>query len=654
MRLKLTLTLLAILLGLLTYIFYIDNRSDGDELAQSRSSVLGDLAVGIDTISIQNNATGQAITLEYTDKRWMLREPYAWPANEFAVERILTELRFLERISSFETDVVSNSGVSLDDYGLRPPRIALQLGRGGQRHTLGIGKPTEIGDNLYLLSTDQSHVHVVDRSLLDAISVDLDTLRSGRLFDIAVFEATSWNIQVRENNRNLRAWFARNGDDWVFQTPISARADSAAVNTLLSRCLNLEAESIVAANPTDLSPYGLQTPHFRIAIESSQLREVLEIGERIAPDSDLRYAKRESRPTVFQLRIDFLDLLANAQTKLRERRIFEIDTTAATTVTIERRDQQPLSLQKLEGGSWEIVVRDQGQGIQTFKGDSETIEEILVWLNELKAVPDTGFVNDAPSAPDLESYGLEVPEYAITITSNRRHDTDATLPTPESETLYIGDPTERDPMESFVKIESKDFVYSVYNDFFSRIDNAPERYQDRQVIDLPDEAFISKITLTRIGDGEIIADYTLDENADETARALARALSNLSAESYNPGGFTRTVEIAGRERPWAYWLTAEVQRSAAPNRAPERIELFISETTGGPLLHGGLPTRNLSFRFRTEFIDAFSPIVFERSPRPTPEDPFSDRPLPATEDAPGEDENRFEAAPSPEPADATE
>ncbi|MDQ8202709.1 DUF4340 domain-containing protein [Pelagicoccus sp. SDUM812003] len=651
MRLKITLTLLAILLGLLTYIFYIDNQIDEDDYDQTRSNVLGDLAIGLDYLSILNNATGQRITLQLRNNKWFLTEPYEWPANEFAVQRILTELRFLERISSFETDIVSQSGVSMSDYGLRPPQSTLFLGRGKERVAIGIGKPTEIGNNLYILSTDQSQVLVVNRSLLESLSVSLDSLRSSRLFQTAVFEVTSWNIQVRENNRNVRAWFAKEGDRWNFQTPIRARADSAAVNTLLNRCLNLEADSIVASNPTDLSPYGLQSPLYRIAIESDQNREVLEIGERISPESDFRYAKRESRPTVFQLRIDFLDTLGNAQTKLRERRIFELDVTAASTLTIERRDEQPLTLQKLENGSWELVVRHQEQGIQTQKGDAEIIEEILLWLNELKAVPGTGFVNDAPSAPDLESYGLEVPEYSITITSNRVYASEETLSQPATETLLIGDRSPDDRMESFVKRQSKDFVYSVYNDIFERIDNNPDRYKDRQIIDLPAGQRISRLTISRIANSEQLASFSLEANsaAPERARSLAAQIASLTVESFNPGGYTPTVDIAGRETPWVYQLTATVRNgNDDPDSAPEPIELLVSETSGGPLLYGAIPDRDLSFRFDIDFIDAFSEIVFDRVARPAPQQPFSSRPLP---EQASQDQSQAQAEPESLPVD---
>lgn len=626
MRLKITLSLLAILLGLLSYIFYIDPTSQENPSNFEAKIILGELAVGIDYLSIHNSITGNDTTLELKNKHWVLTEPYEWPANEFAVQKILSQLRFLERITSFPTSIADSAGVSLEGYGLHPPELSVTFGREEERHNLGIGKVTDFGNNLYILSTDQAQVHVVDRSLLDSLSVNLDTLRSPRLFDTAVFEVSSWNIQVRDDTRNLRARFARNGDNWVFETPIRARADSAAVNTLLNRCLNLEAVSIVTSNPSDLSTYGLQNTPYRIAIESGKQREVLEIGNAIS-DDDYRYAKKENSSTVFQIRIDFLDLLANAQTKLRQRSIFEIDTTAAATVTITQRGQPPLTLQKLEDGAWQVVIRDSEQGVQTLVGDRATIEQMLLWLDQLKAVPDSGFVNDAPSAPDLEFYGLEVPEFSISITSNKLRNEVDLLATPESTTLLIGDRRPQDREESFIKINGKDFVYSVYNDLFNQINSNPDRYKNHQIISLAEGSKISNLELTRIADSEVLASYTFDGSTDATpdAQTLAEAVASLRVERFNSNGFTSTVEIAGRTKSWAYTLAVEIEKVGGDT---ENIILYISETTGGPLLLGGIPDRELGFRFNLKFIDAFSKVVFDRVAQERPTEPFSTEPLP--------------------------
>lgn len=625
MRLKITLSLLAILLGLLAYIFYVDPKAEDPALASERRSILGDMAVGLDYLSVYNARSGTQTTLELKDQRWRLVEPYQWPANEFAVERILNQLRFLERITSFDAASLESAGAALADYGLEPPELTLFFGKGGQLRSLGIGKATEVGNHLYILAVDKLTIHVVDRSLLDSLSVDLDTLRDARVFETALFETRSWNIQAREDSGSLRYRFSRAGERWTFETPIRSRADTAAVNSVLSRALELEARTIVAPRPGDLTPYGLQAPSYRIAVESGTQREVLEIGNPVDGDPVLRFAKREDRAPVFQVRIDFLDLLANAQTKLRERRIFEGDLTSATTVTIQRRDSPPLTLQKLENGAWELVLRDAGQGIQTLPGDAQSIEEMLEWLDNLKAVPDSGFVNDAPSAPDLESYGLEVPEFSIAITSTSLHDAPG-QPVAKTETLLIGDPAPQDRSERFVRVADRDFVYSVYGDIFERIRPNPLLYKDRRIALLPAGAVLDRLIVQRLADSETLASFDAAAGLDAASARLSDTLANLAARSYTRNGFAPSIEVAGRVKPWTYKVVGTFHR--ASSNASETFELYVSETTGGPVLLGGSPALDLTFRFGQDFIDAFDAIVFDRQTRPMPEEPFSDRALP--------------------------
>ncbi|MBT3481908.1 MAG: DUF4340 domain-containing protein, partial [Opitutales bacterium] len=259
MRLKLTLTLLVILLGLLTYIFYIDPWGDSRAIEDQDRNALASLAVDIDYLSISNAAQSVGLSIELQEDGWMLTQPYRWPANTFAVERILNQLQFLDTKVSFDADRLDQAGTSLKEYGLEPPEITLEFGKGETAYSIGIGNATAVGNHLYLLSHDQSKIHVVDRSLLDSLSIELEALRNPRIFRSNIFEVESWNLQLREAN-NLRTRITKNNDLWILETPIRARADSIEVNTLLGRLLELKSQNIVQPTPIELSMYGLSDP----------------------------------------------------------------------------------------------------------------------------------------------------------------------------------------------------------------------------------------------------------------------------------------------------------------------------------------------------------------------------------------------------------
>ena len=627
MRLKITLTLLIILLGLLVYIFYIDPWEERTDDQVESTNVLGELAAQIDYLSISRSGGREAITLDRRGNRWMLASPYIWPANTYAVERIINQLQFLDAEVSFETGLVTQAGSSLAEYGLEPPDLRLEFGQNNQRYTIGVGKATAVGNRLYILSVDGDRIHVVDRSLLDSLSIELETLRDKNVFEIGIYEIESWNLQLGGVG-SARTRFIRQDDDWTLETPIRARADATAVNALLHRILAIESANIrMPANGSELSSLGLQNPEYRIAIETGTQREVLEIGIPIDPEQpSARFAKREDRPTIFEVDLEFLDILTNAQTLLRNRDVFSIDTQAATIVKFSRSNGQTFTLQKLENDEWEISQRDEATGLIASRGDSEAITETLEWLSAVRAVPETGFVNDAPSAPDLENYGLEVPDLQIAVTSIAPDTAGSDAPLTVTETLQIGVLNREDRSERFVKLDERPYVYLVYNDVFDRIGTQTNDFVDRVIYELGESQSIERIVITRLDENTAIFDESYNEAGTDFTN-LSNELKTLRAERFESGGYSETIEFAGAVESWAYLLSVYTHNEAPP------FVIRISELTGGPLLFGGLSDEDKLFRFEQGFIDAFHETVFDRVKRDVPENPFN------TETSPTENES---------------
>lgn len=628
MRLKLTVTLLFILMALMAYILYIDPEDGTDVFAEKRQSIFGELVSDVDYIRILSPANNGVITLEKSEQRWNMTEPFLWPANEYAVESILTELRFLDKKVSFEVSSLAQAGNSLSDYGLFPPQKLLTFGQGINRYTVGIGNSTEVGGHMYLLSADRESIYVVNQSLLNSLNLGPNELRDNRIFTSGIFEVDSWNLTIRQTDgnqlNNVRTRFSRQDDNWKFETPIRARANTPSVNTLLNRILNLEATSIAESN-SDLAAIGLQSPSFRIAIETGKQREAIDIGLKInqGPNEGLYYAKREDRSTVFLVDLDFEEILLNTQTKLRDRRILTLDVQAASSIVIQSSNGPPLTLQRLENNDWQILTRDQENGIATVSGDRKTIEEILVWLNNLQAVPDTGFVNDAPSAPDLERYGLEVPRTTISITSKKYQNQDALLPIPVTENIQIGDLNPNNANERYIKLKNRDFVYFIYDDLVSQLPNDAKRYQNRQVIKLKQDETISSIRLVNLATGEALFDSQTNQPYDNDIQRLKNELRNLRAKTIVFDNIPESVVIANQQRPWAYELSMSVESEQSEGKHTIDYQILVSELTGGPLLIGASQQKGYSFRFEQSFIDAFSTIAFDRVKREVPTEPFA-------------------------------
>ena len=240
MRTKITLVLLIAVCISLSYIIFFEKDYNTDpRISDARSLILSSEIAEIDYLKIEASRLPSNPILKKTIKGWELVSPVSWPANFFAVNRILAQLQFLEKENSFLVEQLNESGQTLADFGLDPADLTLTYGQKGEVNQIKIGHPTAMGNRLYILSPDKLRIHVVSLSLLESLSVRIEELRSNDIFETPVFEIHSWNLQLKEPG-NLRVRLTQKNNNWLFETPISARANEAAVETLLNQIADLD------------------------------------------------------------------------------------------------------------------------------------------------------------------------------------------------------------------------------------------------------------------------------------------------------------------------------------------------------------------------------------------------------------------------------
>lgn len=651
MRTKITLFLLLLVATLILFIVYIEPGWDEEKIFQeNRLQILGAEAAEIDYLRISSPANIEGPELEKTNGSWELTKPVQWPANPFAVNRILSQLQFLERETSFSVQDIGNSGQTLADFGLEPPDVVLTYRTGGVTHDLKIGRVTDIGNRLYMLAPDEERIHVVNRSLLDSLNTGFEDLRSSAVFSTPVFEIYSWNLQVRSAG-NLRIRLTRRDTSWIFETPIRARANQAAVETTLGQIVDLKVKSFVGEGGGDPSLLGLVNPDLRLTVEGGSSRQSVLIGNLVPGGADDEfYAKKEDNPTVFTLEIPFLDTLRTAQVVLRERRLFSLVPDDLQSILITRTGDESVTLQKLENGIWQVVTRGADQVLQTMPGDQKIIQRLVDSLLWVQALPENGFVSDAPSAADLERFGLSIPLWEVEVRarpSDQSNDAVSGAPAPEiiTEKLLIGGFEGTDHLYAKMEGPGTPSVYLIRSDILRQLRSRSVSYRDRSLQQLPEGARITALRISMLGTEEVVfsAELMTDDASWETsleslptdtrdaARTTVELLRDLEAKMFLGSEFTPYVVIAGEQRPWSYLLEATIMLAGGPGSQTTPFRLYLAEVTGGTTLIAGAPELGLVFEARQDFVDAFSTLVFDRYDPGLPT-----LPEPSVETPPGE------------------
>jgi len=648
MRTKVTLLLLLLNVGLF---FYITQFHPGDDRLKDSTTFLGPEISNIQTLEIATIGNDAPFKLERSTDTWSLIQPLQWPANQFTVTRIISELQQLRPYATFAVADLARNGRTLADYGLEKPPITLtytpaQATPGAptpKSIVLKIGDASPVGNRLYVLSPDGQNIHVVNRSLAESLALRLEDLRSDTLFTIPVFEVRSFKLQPPAPAASIR--IANDNNRWSFESPFPSSVRASKKDTVLA--INglhaLRVKNFLDAGKIDNTRTGLTTPELQITLIGNNRRETLLIGSQVEPvttpatttsqnqDQTVEYyARMEDKTPVFTvaLRVQLLETLRSAQETLRDTRVLDIEPSNITTISLSAPNQPPVTLQRLESStpnpataSWQVVRHNGERGPQTFPADRELVETLLQKLTQLTA---ERFVDDAPSASALEDFGFNRPAREITLARSQVGGVGATT------TLQIGASSGTEPV-TYAKLLTQNYVYRVSNAILRDTPVSAQAYRDRLIRELPAGAQITGLKLTDLASNTVMLEITLplpETTTGETTlkperrkaiEALAIQLRSLRAQRFLREEFTNTINVNGEERPWRYRLDATLSLVGGTGVQTSNSALYFSERAGASLQYVGSTDDSLVFEAAQPLLDAFFAVSYgPTDPGPTP------------------------------------
>lgn len=100
---------------------------------------------------------------------------------------------------------------------------------------------------------------------------------------------------------------------------------------------------------------------------------------------------------------------------------------------------------------------------------------------------------------------------------------------------------------------------------------------------------------------------------------LVAQIRTLRAKKFVRDEFTKTVVVAGEDRPWRYQLTASLSLVGGNGSQTAASTLFFSERAGGNTEYAGSPEFDVVFETEQPLLDALFTLVYgPRDPGPPP------------------------------------
>ncbi|MGF1484301.1 MAG: DUF4340 domain-containing protein [Opitutales bacterium] len=624
MRLHFTIALLILNVAVFAIIFMIDSRGGEEGNFENQPTVvLGSFIKDLDTLEVTLRIPGepeQNRVFKRSGERWDLSQPVNWPANDLAIDSILNELTGLDVRAAYRVDEIEDFGKSLGSYGLDDPIVELTYARGEKSGTIRMSNQNFVGDNVHLLSPDGERILVVDRGLMDSLTVDLNELREQRVFRIEPFQTQGLAIEVNPSGEGVteapqRVRIEKDEENWRFKAPFDAPADSLQLGPIVTQLTGMRAQRFVD-NPQP-SETGLDQPFMRVSLVAERdLAQSLLIG---APDTASEapafFAKLSSNDTVFTVDGRIPALLSNPRENLRERSFLRFRPDALDAITVKRGNGEVM-LQKLETGRWVVLINTSDSSGSPVPADMEVVRDLIRSFAVLEA---QAFASDTPGE-DVARFGLDEPRASVTLEAD------------QTQTLLLSSPAGQ-VLPLYAKLAAEPFVYEVVAEILNRLSVSYLHYRDRTLKQLPASAQVRSIQLKDASTDAVLIDRSIDpqsqtwvtllENEPKRLRdsilELVETVEELRVKEYLRDGFSDSFEMSdGQILPWSFVLEAEVLLPGGDTDQVETIRYYFSKRLSGQVQVGGSPDPGMIFTLPQELIEALFVLTFGRQPLPEP------------------------------------
>src|SRR5262245_16084553 len=237
MNFRTTLILLMVLAALGAALYFTRNTTETSPAVSTPRKLISLSEDDITGIELQTTA-GEKAMFQRASGTWNLTSPVAAPADQGAVQALLSSLLALDSLGQVAID---NNASAL---GLDHPSASIRLTpNSGQPVALAIGSPTGTGGNIYVRLNDSAKAELVAAALMYDLEKPITRYRDARLIRQRADEIQQLTITQSDGQEVA---VEKRGEDWRITWPFDAPAERSAVDDLIRSLTSLRAENFVA------------------------------------------------------------------------------------------------------------------------------------------------------------------------------------------------------------------------------------------------------------------------------------------------------------------------------------------------------------------------------------------------------------------------
>lgn len=459
-----TFVYLAIALGLICYLTFIDRKIPGTKAEEDSQNEIFNFNRD-DVVGLEVDNVHGAFVFQKKGDHWEIKSPVETLADTATVEEVINQIAYgqPQRVIPIDPDD-KGTAAALKEWGLSPAAERASIRTKTKSYELFVGRKMAINDSVYARSSSRRNapVRIIPHTIKLVLEKDLSDFRSRNVFDFETAKVTKVASRVYDPATNSAQECEADLEDgkWQLEKPLVARASETDVQSLLNKILGLRVVDFISDSATNLTSYGLTSPAATLSVTVQPQEELsLQIGTAVPGKPDQVYAQRLTSNSVFTLTKASLDEVLRALPSVRDRHVLPFDAATATGLAFSFQTKNGQA--RKENGLWNTVGADVG------RADVGKVTDLLARLSQLETTPTL-----KDSATDLKPFGLDKPQGKITVTPGGGGAITLSIGRDENGLLYVQNSLEP-------------FIYTVSDKAFDFLEADNLSLLDGRAIDLP-------------------------------------------------------------------------------------------------------------------------------------------------------------------------
>ena len=443
-----TLLMLAVLLGLGGYIYFID-------LDRQQAEADAKTLLEFDPQTVTQVALvypDRELHLAHDDAGWNITQPIEARADSEAVDNLVKAVDEAEISRTLD-----EPQPDLALYGLDTPAVTvrLTLRDGTQLPHITVGNDTPVGYAVYVQRAGEDSILLTPQSFRLGMTKQPTDLRDKTV--LAFDKEQVSRIEVSRPATAEPATVLRKADrGWTLDP--DRPTDEATVSTFLTSLSGMRAQDFIDQPGADLTAFGLDPPQLEVGLtlteDSPRLR--LLVGSETSNDRGTRqrHVKRQDTQTLYLVGDWTFTDLNKTTNDFRDKTVARFVRDAVVRVEVKRQDGAGFLLTRDREAPWQIDTTQAG----TLK--ESALAQFVTDMHELK-----GFAIAADNPDDTGGYGLGEP--LLTIRAYDRAEE-------KLAGLLIGQTTTGDDTtRTFAMAEDGQTVFELRDYVFERLNKKP-------------------------------------------------------------------------------------------------------------------------------------------------------------------------------------